>query len=169
MPLEHFIDIVPSRRYWLVLDGAKVRAIVTRSDVLKLPVRLLAFALVTHLELLMATIIQEQSGSDEEWLAMLSSDKRREKVRCKQTELQRQAMDPPLVQLADFCDKRDAVKEILELDRAFTTELRRIEKKLRNVVAHAGDYATDDEELQRFVGLVGCTRRWIRELEARRA
>ncbi|MEO8953486.1 MAG: CBS domain-containing protein, partial [Ktedonobacteraceae bacterium] len=53
-PLKQIIELMewpPS--YRLVLQGGSIRGIVTRSDLLKLPVRLFAFTCVTHLELLM--------------------------------------------------------------------------------------------------------------------
>jgi hypothetical protein len=57
LPLPEFIPLMRDRRYWLVVRGTGATGLVTRSDVLKLPVRLYAFSLVIHLETIMATLI----------------------------------------------------------------------------------------------------------------
>jgi hypothetical protein len=58
-PLTQFISLMANRPpYRLVIRSGRITGIVTRSDLLKLPVRLFAFTLVTHLELLMTDIIR---------------------------------------------------------------------------------------------------------------
>ncbi len=60
--------------YRLVLQNGPTLGLVTRSDLLKLPVRLLAFSLVTHLELTMMEVIRAEFPKDEDWLCKLSLD-----------------------------------------------------------------------------------------------
>jgi hypothetical protein len=58
-PLKRFIPLLVESPYRLVVRGTRIEGIVTNSDVHKLPVRLLAFALVTHLEMTMADVIAD--------------------------------------------------------------------------------------------------------------
>jgi predicted transcriptional regulator len=80
---EPLLDFMPLMAdipfYRLVLTGSRINGIVTRSDLLKLPVRLLGFAMVTNLELMMQEVIQHQLPDDQVWMALLSNN-RREKV-----------------------------------------------------------------------------------------
>lgn len=70
MPLLEYIAIDgPLDR--LVVQGVKICGIVTRSDLLKLPVRLLAFSLVTHIEMLMSNLIKSTGAKVSTWLAAL--------------------------------------------------------------------------------------------------
>jgi predicted transcriptional regulator len=48
-PLKRIIPLLVESPHRLVVQGTRIEGIVTSSDVHKLPVRLLAFALVTHL------------------------------------------------------------------------------------------------------------------------
>jgi hypothetical protein len=62
-PLLEFIQNDPLDR--IVIGGTKIYGLVTRSDFLKLPVSLLGFALVTHAEALMLSLIRTTGVSEE--------------------------------------------------------------------------------------------------------
>jgi len=95
-PLIDFIPLMAAPPYYrLVLQGARITGIVTRSDLLKLPVRLLGFALVTNLELVMKEVIEKHLPEESEWLRLLS-DKRKAKVLEKQERYAPKRMEPPL-------------------------------------------------------------------------
>lgn len=147
--------------YRLVLEGTRINGVVTRSDLLKLPVRLYAFSLVTHLELIMAEIIQ-QHRPENSWLALLS-ESRRSNVEDKRLKLASRRADPDLLELTDFCDKRDIVRKILHPGDGFDTQLKGVEE-VRNAVAHAGSYATSNSELQEFLDRLEYARTWINRL-----
>ena len=109
-PLKGFIPLLVEAPHRLVVHGARIEGIVTRSDVHKLPVRLLAFALVTHLEMTMAEVIVTRSRGDD-WKERLSA-RRQRKVIEKFEKLRTENFDPPLIELTDFCDKRDVLAPI---------------------------------------------------------
>lgn len=137
----------------------------TSSDVHKLPVRLLAFALVTHLEMTMTAVITRDSTNDD-WMGLLN-EKRRAKVAIKFQELRTENFDPPLIEVTDFCDKRDVLlkRGILSVPSKAKAkkDFERIEA-LRNSVAHAAAYAQSEEQLAEFVDLLLLTETWIGRL-----
>ena len=164
-PLKGFIPLLVEMPHRLVLRGSRIEGIVTSSDVHKLPVRLLAFALITHLEMTMAAVITRR-WSDDEWFALLSSG-RQVKVREKVDVLKTENFDPPLIEVTDFCDKRTvlAKKALLDLPskRQAIRDFKRVED-LRNSVAHAGTYARSDAQLADFARLIRLTEEWIERL-----
>lgn len=162
MPIGSFIrQMDGSRGFWLVAEADEPVGIVTPSDLLKLPVRLFVFALVTHLEMVMAELITSRLSVNE-WLGYLD-DERRQDVLGKQVDLMPDNFDPNLIELTEFCDKRDLVHHIMNFEsNQFKKQVGNIERRLRNKVAHAGDYVPD----QGFVKLIGQTEHWIEELSA---
>jgi predicted transcriptional regulator len=70
VPLKTFIPLLRDEPYRLVVRGTRIEGIVTQSDVHKLPVRLLVFAHITHLEMTMAALIEREFAGDE-WLKLL--------------------------------------------------------------------------------------------------
>lgn len=163
-PLNHFLPLLREAPYYrLVLDGARIRGVVTRSDILKLPVRLFAFGLVTHLEMVMADIIQSLCPHD--WMQHLDAE-RQAQVTKKEQELQAQRANPDRLELTDFCDKRDIVRQICKLSNRFKDDLVSIER-MRNSIAHAGNYAANDQELIAFLKRLDRAQYWIRELYQR--
>lgn len=162
--LKEFFPLIARPPYYrLVLQGAKINGIVTRSDMLKLPVRLYVFALVTNLELLMMEIIKQQLPQDNDWLPLLST-KRQENVINKQKMYASQRMDPLLIEFTDFCDKRVILKEHLNLGKTFEKDLKDIENVLRNPLAHAATFVEDDAGLERFIRTLESTHTWIQQL-----
>lgn len=163
-PLAWLVRRITDVPYRLVVTGSTINGIVTRSDVHKLPVRLLTFAMVTHLEMTMATMIRQRCPTDPEWFGLLK-DGRQAKVKEKYERQRADRIDPSLLELTDFCDKRRIVKMLYGLSREFESHLIQIEK-LRNSVAHAASYAADAGELACFVRRFKLAERWISELEA---
>lgn len=163
-PVAQFIELAATNPYRLVVDGAGINGIVTRSDLHKLPVRVYAFTLITHLEAVMADLIRQHCSTDKTWLDMLSSG-RQAKVRCKLSHAQEQHLDPQAIEFTDFCDKRTIVRKCCRFDQAFERDLKRIET-LRNKLAHAGSYADTHASLQDFVECVAITAGWIDRLQS---
>lgn len=75
--IERLLPLMKAKPYRLVVDGGTITGIVTPSDLLKLPVRLFAFALVAHLEVLMIRVIDGKYRSWEEWRDHLDEKSRR--------------------------------------------------------------------------------------------
>lgn len=149
----------------LVLSQNGVDGIVTLSDLQKLPARPALFLLITHLELLMTEWIR-RSGSEQTWLNCLSPG-RREKVEHKWNELQANNLAIDRLSAAEFADKRQALLKLKELAQSKARaeqELKDIEK-LRNSVAHAGDYALTRDNARNTVQTVRDTQRWIADLQ----
>jgi hypothetical protein len=161
-----YIDGAGKNPCRLVLRGFRLNGIVTLSDLQKLPVRPVIFLLVTHLELLMTQWIREHSQTDNEWLNKLRDEDRRGKVNKKWAELQANNLAIDKLTATEFADKRDVLLELRppEGKKKAKKELGRIER-LRNSVAHAGDYALTRENAEKTVTTVRAAREWIADLQ----
>jgi hypothetical protein len=150
----------------LVVDGSRVNAIVTLSDLQKLPVRPAIFYLVTHLELLMGDLIRRNFPNEKTWLDCLSPDRRR-KLEDKWKELEKDNLAIDKLSATEFCDKRDLVLRSLSPIVEKSTgsgELKRVEG-LRNSVVHAGDYATTRTQAIETAKTVRIAGHWIEQLQ----
>ena len=161
-------DLIPQLRenhYRLVLRGGRIDGLVTRSDLLKLPVRLVTFALITHLEQVMAGLVGLRWPGDA-WFPLLSQG-RQDKINAKRIELSNRRMEPPLLELTDFGDKRDLCKKLVEGSKSkFTKELDAM-RDLRDQLAHAAtfiDPSSSPTALAKFVDQFENTKHWIKEL-----
>ena len=164
MPITDLIPQLRVSAYRLVLRGATIDGLVTQSDLLKLPVRLVVFGLITHLEQVMADLIGTR-WTDDAWLSQLGEG-RRTKIRTKQTELSRRLINPPLLELTEFSDKRDLCKKLVESKGKFDDELDDL-RDLRDQLAHAStfiDPADGQLAVTKFVDRFVSARRWIHEL-----
>jgi len=163
-PLMSFVRLAGIAPYKLVLNQDGIRGIVTRSDLLKLPVRLLAFAGVTHLESLMYELIRKKHRhGDDSWTGSLEK-KRRDKIRWKEKKLKKSRMEIDLLELTDFCDKRDLVSQIADPGRDFADDLVKAEE-LRNQIAHAATFIASDADARAFALQLQKTERWIQALQ----
>lgn len=139
-PLTTAIRLLARSEPLFVGQGGDVLGIVTRSDLLRLPVRLFCFSFVAQLELTLAKAITQNAGGDETaWLGLLAAPRleRLEKLR---QDLKSHRMDPSPVELLELCDKRVVARKLLKLPGKFEDDLKSIEKRLRNPVAHASDF-----------------------------
>lgn len=164
-PVADFIHGLRAKPYRLVVRRREVAGIVTRSDIQKLPVRLLVFTLVTHLEAQMASTIERLHPNDD-WLGLLNG-KRRKRVEEKRAELGEARLNIATVEFADFADKRDillASQLPAAVDRGkkrVCKEFDRIED-LRNQVAHAATLPEGPDDLvERFVDVFESAEQWI--------
>jgi hypothetical protein len=165
MPLTDLIPQLQESPYRLVLYGQRLDGLVTQSDLLKLPVRLVTFALITHLEQVMATLISVR-WPQESWLSEIS-DGRRDKIEKKRVELSERKLDPPLLELTDFADKRELCKRLIRSSKSrFEHELTGL-RDLRDQLAHAAifiDPSKGPSAIQEFASKFQNTQRWIDEL-----
>lgn len=162
LPLTQFIPQFPSTPFRLVLDGVTIRGIVTWSDLQKLPIRLFAFSLITNLEMVMAEAIRAKYADSTDWLVLLS-ERRHQGIEAKRKLLQQRDLEPSLLELTDFCDKRDILAKRLGLGGQFRKDLVAIEE-LRNTTAHAGTYAESPEAVRQFVACLQNAERWTSTL-----
>ena len=164
-PLDKFLALMAEPPYYrLVLDGVQVSGIVTRSDLLKLPVRLLAFTLVTSLETMMKDVITDSFPNDADWWGYLS-DGRREKICTRQADFKKKRMDPPILDLTEYCDKYTILFKHFDLGDQFKSELVKAED-LRNAVAHGRSYADNEESLKDFINTLNRAQHWIKYLNS---
>lgn len=170
MPLLEFINIEPLDR--LVLRGKKIDGIVTRSDFLKLPVRLLAFSLVTHVETLMINVIRSTGVDEPNWLSYLENGSR-EKILKKQRRLKLKHSNPDLLEHTSFFDKRVILEHLFVSEEAVIHKLLSEESiaqlkdinELRNTVAHTGDDVRSVNPLQDFIERLRLTQGWINKFQ----
>lgn len=163
MALGLFLPLMSAESFYrLALRDSKICGIVTRSDVLKLPVRLFAFARVTHLETVMAQIIQRQCPQEESWLLHLS-DNRRKKIQRERDDYKKDRDDPSLLEFTYLWDKFDILKRICGTDELLTNGFEDI-KALRNQIAHANNFAEDNQKLSDFIRRMKITEDWIEHL-----
>jgi hypothetical protein len=150
--------------YLLVLRGARIEGIVTRSDLLKLPVRVFAFSLIAELELLMKERIISiySSKKDEDWLIHLSEG-RKIGLHKRYLKYQSNKLDPNKIDLTTLEDKATILKKSTKLTNKFSKTVASI-IQLRNQLVHARDYASTNEELDVFLERLDKTYWLIREL-----
>jgi len=161
-PLLWFIRELGNEPYRLVVKDGFIDGIVTRSDLQKLPVRLLTFAYITQLEMLMAQAVRHANLSENQWLDLLNQN-RRKKIFKKREILQIQRLDPPLLELTEFSDKAIIVNKLYGFGIDFKHDMKRI-KELRNKIAHAATYVDTEQEVQNFVEIIRKMDYWINEL-----
>lgn len=166
MPITELIPQLRASPYRLVLRGGHIDGLVTQSDLLKLPVRLVVFALIAHLEQIMASLIAARWPA-EAWLSLLPQA-RQDKINAKQTELSSRRMNPPLLELTEFADKRDLCKKlVVEGSKSkFSSELDGL-RDLRDQVAHAATFVDPSDgqsAVTKFVDHFENATQWIRVL-----
>lgn len=165
-PVGDLLETLGPNRFRLVVKGGDIEGIVTPSDFLKLPVRLYAFMLITHLEMVMAAIRARFRGRpNDDWLECLGEE-RRKRVTGKVEEHRRKRLDPDPIEFTDFCDKRDILRRFHPEGGRFKRDLKEIEK-LRNAIAHARNYLHEQDDLDDFLKRVRLTRSYIRYVRGR--
>lgn len=160
--LGRFLPRMVGREYQLVILGDAIGGIVTRSDVLKLPVRIYAFSLITFLEMSMAAVISEAFPDSNAWIDLLAPG-RQEKTSLLHQQLAAEHLDPPLIESTEFIDKVTVIKRHFGLTNDEEKQLFKIQQ-LRNDLAHAKDFARDAAGLQKFVNTLEMADFWCRRI-----
>ena len=163
-PIAELIPRMKSVPYRLILSGDRIDGLVTKSDLLKLPVRVVVFGLLTHLESAMAELITTR-WPDNTWTAQLSPG-RHTKLLDKEAALSRRGMNPPRIELTEFADKRDLCKRLLATRRKqFDQDMDGL-RDLRDQLAHASTFVDADgaEGIAAFIDKCEAARYWLREL-----
>jgi len=162
-PLWHFIHTVHEQPYRLVVEQTGITGIVTWSDLLKVPVLVLAFSLMVELELAMNRRILEQY-TDDTWVELLDRDER-QKIRGRRRKLERENLTLPMIELADLWHKAKLLRGTLGADRDFEAELGKV-VKLRNDVDHVKDIVRSDADLKGFVEHLETAEAWLHILKS---
>ncbi len=161
-PLPKFLPTLKESSYRLVVNGPEIRGIVTLSDVAKLPVRLLAFTLVTHLEVALADKIQKEHSDDEDWLSLLHP-KQRKTVQGRLKKRKQENLHLFPLEVTDLSHKITVVGKL----RGASDFERQLEPivKLRNSLDHASDFVEVCGGLNGFLERLGLVEHWIDALK----
>jgi hypothetical protein len=158
-PLSHYVHTVHEQQYRLVVDGTAISGIVTWSDLLKLPVIVLAFSVVAQLELAMNQRIKEQYGrSSDAWLEALEEGER-VKITSRRKKLKSQNLTLPTIDLADLVHKAKVLRHILP-EHDFEEDLKKI-VALRNDVAHVKRIVGGSAGLKVLVDRLETAENWL--------
>lgn len=161
-PISRFIDCLLEKPYYrLVLDGQHLNGVVTRSDLLKLPVRLLALARITHLELIMAALV-DANYPDDTWLSLLPN-KRQKYIEDLFNNLQQDNINMYRLEVSGFRDKYAVLSNLPNIPNTFETDMEELQE-LRNQLAHAKNFVGDERALSRFLGRLRIADELIAEL-----
>lgn len=150
-PLEEFLTQrgLVEDGYRLVIFGGKIGGIVTPSDLLRLPVRVLAFALLSHLEMTMAKIIDCHCPETEQWLYILSKE-RRDELLCLQETLRQDQLNPHMLEFTYMSEKLRVLKCLNLISKSLIRKSGSL-NDFRNQIAHNHNYVRNRIELSRFL------------------
>lgn len=104
--LRSFLPRINDRSYKLVVDDTGIQGVVTPSDVVQLPVRLLVFALLAHLEELMRASIRQKQPEDDLAVQGLETERLR-RVRKTLKRQKAKGLNPSPLDVTAFIDKAD--------------------------------------------------------------
>ena len=156
-------DRAPCR---LVVRGTRVDGIVTLSDLQKLPVSSTLLTLIIHLELLMTAVIKKTFPIDEGLFDHITSENRQREAKSSWERLNQEDLVLDATGTLLFCDKRDLLTKIDTRpwsNKKIRSDFKKIEK-LRNSLAHAGDYGGTRERACTTIEAVRITQTSIRML-----
>ena len=161
-PISQFIPMTGAFR--LVLKRGAIDGIVTRSDLNKLPVRLLSFGLITHLELQMACLIETRHPSDS-WLSLLDPRRREDIEKRFKRDLAGPDWEGRTTRLG--CTFLTDKFKILGEEPDFGADLAADQNEinlLRKKLAHSDNYVWDDEPLENFCKRYELAQSWVARL-----
>lgn len=158
MPLADLIPVLHTTHYRLIVRGGHIDGLVTQSDLLKLPVRMLLFGLLTHLELCLRELIRQQMRPDD-WLALVDP-RRRLALGAEVGRLQAGRFDLNPLEVTNLSDVIAVLEHKRLFNGRFRTEMDEI-RKLRNSVAHAKTYVASPQDVVGFAKVFASIRAWI--------
>jgi hypothetical protein len=161
-----FVRHADDSPFRLVVSGREITGLVSISDLQRLPVRAALFAMVTHLEMVMADAILRRLPHSDGWMSLLSNG-RRKKVdeQIKKVKSGDTFVDPALS--TQLCDKVTIVRKMggpvgsgAWDAKLFQSDMKNIQE-LRDSLAHANDYATTRETARSLCQYVRAMDMWI--------
>lgn len=163
MPIAELVPELQVLHAKLILSNAHIDGLVTQSDLLKLPVRILVFGLVNHLELCLRALIRCRL-TEQEWLDRLTSEARR-RVKKDKRRLQEHRFEPDPLEFTTFSHLIQIVMQEPDLPDDGEEELKRV-KSLRDDIAHAKTFIASPNDVYRFAATFIILQRWIQEVTA---
>ena len=157
MPIADLIPELRESQCRLIVRGGRIDGLVTQSDLLKLPVRMLLFGLISHLELCLRELIRKRAPWPK-WLELVEPERRRE-IRGKLAELTNARFEPDPLEFTNFSDVLNVLAHQPDLGDGFRTETDSI-RNLRNDVAHAKTYISSPDDVRQFVDRFTYIRGW---------
>lgn len=158
-PLTDFIRTLKSQSYRLVLTGTSITGIVTWSDMMKPPVFVLVYSLVSQLEMLMTERIRSRYPQSETWLKLLD-EKAQKKILSRRRRLERANLALDLIESSDLQHKGSILKDLFSQKLDFAEQLRAI-VELRHSTDHVKDFVKTPKDLKNFVDQIELTEAWI--------
>lgn len=160
-----YIGLASESSYHLVVRRNAIEGIVTPSDLLKLPVRVVLFTLLTHLESAMARTIRKLCPG-ESWRGDLKQKRLADAQERFEKGKGKDLYDADLLTYTEWSDKREICTqrltiEIISSKSKFTSDLEGLER-LRDNIVHANTYVTEPGQLR---GLVEEANRWVQVIE----
>jgi hypothetical protein len=125
-------------------------------------VRIFIFTLITHLESLMAELIEKRCEDDTSWLSHLSPG-RQQNVRATHDELRTRQLERSLLECTYFCDKSRIVCKLCGWSNKLEGQFKDIET-LRNSVAHSSNYLSGADGLATMLKTIALAEHWINEI-----
>jgi hypothetical protein len=162
-----FLRNADHQRCRLVISGPEISGLVTLSDLQQLPVRAALFAMVTQLEMIMASWIRAEFGNSDGWMERLSKE-RQLKVHEKAATAKSDDGFVELLLFTQFGDKVAIIKKSPVFGwtkGSFKSELDQVQN-LRDDLAHANDYAATRAAEIRTCETVRLIEMWIDRLSA---
>jgi CBS domain-containing protein len=167
-PLANFIHTVRDQPYRLVLDGTRIKGIVTRSDLLKAPVLLLGYSLLAQMELLTNRAMALKYKSSDDWLLVLEEMDQKEstkKIKSRKKKAESENLSIPTIEHADLIDKLRVIQDYLPKGCDFEVELNRL-VKFRNIVDHVRQLVPSKAHLDGFVRSLEIIIQWTISIES---
>ncbi len=161
MPIAELIPQLRENHCRLVLRGGAIDGLVTQSDLLKLPVRMMLFGLISHLELCLRSVIRERLP-EREWLEVLPPG-RRGAVVGEAMKLSGARFEPDSLELTNFNDVVHVLSPQPDLGMKFREDMDAI-RGLRNEIAHSKTFISSPEDTQLFVDRFVHITEWIERL-----
>jgi hypothetical protein len=150
-PLDEMVGVLLSApHYRLVLHGGGIDAIVTPSDLVKLPMRVMVFGAVAHLEQAMLDALRRLFGDDESALAELDAD-HQVQICGLYDKLRQRDLDPSLMDVASLRQKSRVLirRGVFGDSTKANADFDDIVGALRNPVMHATAFVDDSVEALR--------------------
>lgn len=150
-----FIRDADQRPCRLVVSGAHIVGLVSLSDLQRLPVRAVLFALITGFEITMMSAIRNWYASEEDWMSNLSEDRRRILDEQKSVSLEQDGLIDSLL-FTQFGDKKRLVTMRYRGQRSKASLKKTLNEigRLRDFVAHANDYAASPRQAAEVCAIV---------------
>lgn len=151
LPVAELIPLLGGERYKLVLSRGRIDGLVTRSDLLKLPVRMLIFGIASHLEMCLRAALRVHLPWPI-WMEKLEQDRpnRGKAIRAKLEQLRRKRMEPDPLELTNFSDTIAVVALLPGVAGSFCDRANAV-RELRNDAAHGKTYIGGFERGDRLV------------------